>query len=75
MLILFGTEAIAFGDYQVGTNTIIKDFEIGIDTLDLPFAPDEDVYSRNEDGFATYTNSAGVNVVLEGIEANVLLIA
>ena len=71
----FLTEAIVFGGYQVGTNTIIKDFEIGIDTIDLPFAPDEDVYSRNEDGFATYTNSAGVNVVLEGIEANVLLIA
>jgi Ca2+-binding RTX toxin-like protein len=71
----FVTEAIAFDGYQVGTNTIIKDFEIGIDTLDLPFAPDEGVYSRNEDGFATYTNSAGVNVVLEGIEANVLLIA
>ena len=71
----FVTEAIAFGGYQVGTNTIIKDFEIGIDTLDIPSSPDEDVYSRNEDGFATYTNSAGVNVVLEGIEANVLLIA
>ena len=71
----FLTEAIVFGGYQVGTNTIIKDFEIGIDTIDLPFAPDEDVYSRNEDWFATYTNSAGVNVVLEGIEANVLLIA
>jgi hypothetical protein len=71
----FVTEAIAFDGYQVGTNTIIKDFEIGIDTLDLPFAPDEDVYSRNEDGYATYTNNAGVYVVLEGIEANVLLIA
>ncbi|MDA9345396.1 M10 family metallopeptidase C-terminal domain-containing protein [bacterium] len=71
----FVTEAIAFGGYQVGTNTIIKDFEVGIDTLDLPRSPEEDVYSRNEDGFATYTNSAGVNVVLEGIEANVLLIA
>ena len=72
---IFDTESVVFGSNHVGTNTIIKDFEIGIDTLDLPFAPDEDVYSRNEDGFATYTNSAGVNVVLEGIEANVLLIA
>jgi len=72
---IFQTEALIGDTFQFATNTIIKDFEVGIDTLDLPRSPEEDVYSRNEDGFATYTNSAGVNVVLEGIEANVLLIA
>ena len=59
----------------LGTNTLIKDFEIGIDTLRVSDGYEELIYSRNEDGFATYTSSAGVNVVLEGIEANVLLIA
>ena len=59
----------------IGTDTIIKDFEIGIDTLIVSDGSPELVYSRNEDGYATYTSNAGVNVVLEGIEANVLLIA
>jgi len=58
----------------LGTNTLIKDFEIGIDTLRVDDGYEELIYSRNEDGFATYTNS-DVYVVLEGIEANVLLIA
>jgi hypothetical protein len=71
----FVTEAIIYGEYHVAKNTVIKDFEIGIDTIEIAYAPDEVVYSRNEDGYATYTNDAGVHVVLEGIEANVLLIA
>ena len=56
-------------------DTIIKDFEIGIDSLVFAEVGSVVEYSRNEDGYATYTNDIGVYVVLEGIEANVLLIA
>jgi Ca2+-binding RTX toxin-like protein len=62
----------------IGTNTIIKDFEIGIDTLASGGSGDESgglLYSRNADGYATYTNDLGAHVILEGIEANILMIA
>ena len=61
--------------YYVATNTVIKDFEIGVDSLEVTDGLDELEYSLNVDGHALFTNDAGVNVVLEGIEANILLIA
>lgn len=61
--------------YQYASNTVIKDFEVGIDTLDIPHSPEDDIFSHNENGYAMYTTSYGVNIVLEGIEANVLMIA
>ena len=61
--------------WQYASNTVIKDFEVGVDTLDIPHSPEDDIFSHNEDGYATYTTSYGVNIVLEGIEANVLMIA
>jgi serralysin len=61
--------------YYFAENTVIKDFEIGIDTLSVTDGAGELEYSRNEDGHALFTNDAGVRVVLEGIEANILLIA
>ena len=60
----------------VGTNTTIRDFEIGIDTLKVSYSGDGELeFSRNAEGYATYTNNLGANVVLEGIEANILMIA
>lgn len=61
--------------YYFAENTVIKDFEIGIDTLSVIDGLGELEYSRNADGHALFTSDAGVNVVLEGIEANILLIA
>ena len=71
----FYAQAAMGNTYYIGTNTLIKDFEIGIDTLSVLEGSEALSYSRNDDGYATYTNDAGVYVVLEGIEANVLLIA
>jgi hypothetical protein len=59
----------------IAKNTIIKDFEIGVDSLEVTDGSSELVYSRNSDGYALYTNDAGVNVVLEGVEGNILMIA
>jgi serralysin len=65
----------AMGDlYFIGTNTIIKDFEVGVDSLLVADGSKELVFSQNVDGYATYTNEDGVYVVLEGIEGNVLLL-
>ena len=66
----------AGGDiYFFAENTVIKDFEIGIDTLSVTDGSKGLVFSQNSDGYATYTNEDGVYVVLEGIEGNVLLIS
>lgn len=66
----------AMGDlYFIGTNTVIKDFEVGVDILTVSDGSRELIYSRNSDGYATYTNEDGVYVVLEGVEGNVLLIS
>ena len=62
-------------EHYIGDNTVIKDFEVGIDSLSVADGSPDLIYSRNADGYATYTNQAGAYVVLEGIEANILLIA
>ena len=46
-----------------------------MDSLEVTDGLDELQYSLNSDGHALFTSDAGVNVVLEGIEANILLIA
>ena len=59
---------------EVGTSTVIKDFELGRDQISFD-GYDEVLFTLNENGFAKYTVFDDLDIVLENIAVDVRLAA